>query len=155
MRLRILVAAICLPVSSVACVLAQAPAPPPCSLLKGYYHCDQAAFAMYLKEPRTVAVESQPSNLATNKALRDLVRSLGETETAENVDLTFVLVKAPDAGVYFGPNDRELASLRIYSRVRQDARGQLIWVETLTGQPDTPWPTAVYNLIQQFKASMK
>jgi hypothetical protein len=141
--------------TKVACASAQAPSSQACSLVKGYYRCDQAVFAKYLKDARTVAVESRPSDLATNKALRDLVRTLDKTETAESADLMFVLIKAPDAGIYFGPNDRELASLRIYSRVRQIAQGQLIWVETLNGQPDTPWPTAVYDLIQQFKASIK
>jgi hypothetical protein len=139
----------------VVCALAQAHSPQSCSLVKGYYHCDHAAFERYLKEAKTVAVESQPSNLATNRALADLVRTLDKTETVENADLTFVLIKAPDAGIYFGPNDRELASLHIYARVRQDGRGQLIWVESFNGQPDTPWPTAVHDLIQQFKASIK
>ena len=102
-----------------------------------------------------MAVESRPFNLATNKALRDLVRTLDKSETAENAGLTFVLIKAPGARIYLGPNDRELASLHIYFRAHQDARGQLKWVETFNGQPDTPWPTAVYDLIRQFKASIK
>jgi hypothetical protein len=135
--------------------MAQAPSSAACSLVRGYYHCDLAAFERYLKEARTVAVESRPSDLATNKSLRDLVRALDKTAAAETADLTFVLIKAPDAGIYFGPNDRELASLHIYSRIRQVGRGQLIWVETFNGQPDTPWPTAVHDLIQQFKASIK
>jgi hypothetical protein len=135
-------------------MVAQAPSPA-CSLVRGYYHCDQAAFAKYLKDARTVAVESRTSDLATNKALRDLVRALDKTEAAETANLTFVLTKTPDTGIYFGPNDRELASLHIYSRGPQSARGQLIWVETFDGQPDTPWPTAVYDLIQQFKVSVK
>jgi hypothetical protein len=154
-RLRIIIPVICAALTNVTCALAQAPSLQACSLVKGYYHCDQAAFAKYLKEARTVAVESRPSDLATNKALGDLVRTLNKTESAENADLMFVLIKAPDVGIYFGPNDRELASLRIYSRVRQIAQGQLIWVETFNGQPDTHWPTAVYDLIQQFKASIK
>ncbi len=124
-------------------------------MVRGSYHCDQTVFARYLKETKTVAIESQPSNLATNRALRDLIKTLDKTETAENADLTFVLIKAPDTGIYFGPNDRELASLQIFSRGPRGARGQLIWVETFDGQPDTPWPTAVYDLIQQFKASVR
>lgn len=146
---------ICLAVFNVAVVPAQSPSPIACSLEKGYYHCDQAAFARTLNEARTVAVESQPFNVATNQALRDLVRSLDKTEAADSADLTFVLMKAPDTGINFGPNDRELASLRIYSHGPKDARGQLIWVETLDGQPDMPWPMAVYDLIRQFKASIK
>jgi hypothetical protein len=136
-------------------VLAQTPSPAACSLEKGYYHCDQAAFARTLKAAWTVAVESRPINLAANKSLRDLVRALNKTETSEAPDLTFVLIKAPDTGINFGPGDRELASLRIYSRGPNGERGQLIWVETLDGQPDMPWPTVVYDLIQQFKASIK
>jgi hypothetical protein len=136
-RLRILVAVIYLAVSNVARVPAQAPSSQACSLEKGYYHCDLAAFSRTLKAAWTVAVESRPSSRATDKSLHDLVRSMGKAETAEDADLTFVLLKAPDSR---GPNG---------------GQGQLIWVETFDGQPDMPWPTVVYDLIQQFKASIK
>ena len=155
MRLRILVPVIYLVVSNVARVPAQAPSSQACSLEKGYYHCDLAAFSRTLKAAWTVAVESRPSSRATDKSLHDLVRSMGKAETAEDADLAFVLLRAPDAGINFGPGDRELASLRVYSRGPNGGQGQLIWVETFDGQPDMPWPTVVYDLIRQFKASIK
>jgi hypothetical protein len=129
---------------------AQAPSALGCSQQKGYYYCNDVAFLQYFKDAKTAAIGSQPSNRGTDKALTDLVRAQGKALTPEAADLKLALVQPPPDGLFYGPGGRELATLYIYSRT-----GQLIWVEMLFGQPDTPWPTVVYDVIRQFKDDIK
>jgi len=127
-----------------------------CSQLKGRYQCDQAAFVRALSTAKTVAVETQPFDRNGQRELAELVTHLGKTPAAADADLIFRLEKLdPEDGVYYGPNDRGLAALRVYSSGPQGTRGPLIWVETFVGQPDTPWPTVVYRIIQQLKSDAK
>lgn len=103
-----------------------------------------------LSHARTIAVETQPVDRNGQRELDELVVQLGKSVEASNADLTFRLEKLdPDNVIYVGPNDRALASLRVYSH------GSIIWVETFGGQPDTPWPTVLYRIIQQFKGETK
>lgn len=121
-----------------------------CSQVKGQYQCDRAAFVRILSTAQTVAVETRPYDRNGQRELGELVGQLGKTVATTNADLTLRLDKLdPVNSVYFGPDDRGLASLRVYSH------GSLVWVETFGGQPDTPWPTVVYRTIQQFKADTK
>jgi len=151
--------AFCLVIGGIACgALAQAPASLGCTKSKGYYHCNDVAFLAYLKNANTVAVESQPLDRGTLKSLSDLARTMNKTEVPQSADLTIVLEKTPEEGMFYGPGGRELASLYVFSRGRQDsqgAHGQLIWVEEFFGQPDMPWPTVVYDILRQFKDSIK
>lgn len=87
--------------------------------------------------------------------LDDLVRSLGKTGTPGEADLTFVLAKIDYGGINYGPGDRELAALRIYSRGSDGTRGPLLWDEPFIGEPDMAWPTVVHELIAQFKTDIK
>ncbi len=128
---------------------------PGCVVETGYYNCDQAAFKAALKEAKTVAVESRPFYQATTRSLKKLAQSLGKTEQSVSPDLTFVLIKTDAEGIYFGPSDRELASLLVYSRKTKDEKSKLIWIETFNGEPDLVWPIVVYDIIQQFKTSIK
>jgi len=103
-------------------------------------------------------VESKPFDRGTLKSLSDLARTMNKTEVPQSADLTIVLEKTPEEGMFYGPGGRELASLYVFSRGRQDsqgAHGQLIWVEEFFGQPDMPWPTVVYDILRQFKDSIK
>jgi len=152
--------AFCLVIGGIACgALAQAPASLGCTQSKGYYHCNDVAFLAYLKNANTVTVESKPFDRGTMKSLSDLARAMNKTEAPQAAeqpaDLTIVLEKTPEEGMFYGPGGRELASLYVYSKSRQGTLGQLIWVEEFFGQPDMPWPTVVYNIIRQFKDSIK
>jgi len=127
-----------------------------CSLVRGAYKCDHAAFAKALSGAKTIAVETQPFNRNGQQELAELVTQLGKTPVDADADLIFRLEKLdPDDSVYFGPNDRALAALRVYSKGPHGTRGSLIWVETLIGQPDTPWPSVVYRVIQRFKSDAR
>lgn len=129
---------------------AQSSAIAPCSQIKGQYQCDRAAFVRMLSRAGTIAVETQPFDRNGQRELNELVTHLGKAMATANADLTIRLERLdPESSIYFGPNARALASLRVYSR------GTLIWVETYAGQPDTPWPTVVYRTIQQFEAEVK
>ena len=100
-------------------------------------------------------MESQPFDRGTTKSLSNLARALNKAEISQNADLKFVLERTPEEGMFYGPGGRELASLYVYSRQHPGARDQLIWVEEFFEQPDMPWPTVVYNIILQFKASIQ
>jgi hypothetical protein len=154
-RLPFLIPALCLAISSAPALLAQAHASPGCELQKGYYHCNQAAFVAALKEAKTVAVESKPFDQATTNSLGKLARELKKTEISDNADLTFVLIRTQAAGINYGPSDRELASFLVYSRGPRGAGRQLIWIETFDGEPDMAWPIVVFDIIRQFKASIR
>jgi hypothetical protein len=157
--IRIHVVLIGLAVSSALNLPAQTPASLGCTESKGYYHCNDVAFLAYLKNANTVTVESKPFDRGTMKSLSDLARAMNKTEAPQAAeqpaDLTIVLEKTPEEGMFYGPGGRELASLYVYSKSRQGTLGQLIWVEEFFGQPDMPWPTVVYNIIRQFKDSIK
>jgi hypothetical protein len=136
-------------------LLAQAHASAGCAVEKGYYHCDQAAFVTALKEAKTVAIESKPFDQATTNSLSRLVKALDKTEVSSPADLTFVLIRTQAAGINYGPSERELASFLVYSRGPQGAEGQPIWIETFDGEPDMAWPIVVYDIIRQFKSSIR
>ena len=154
MRSKTLLAALYLAAFHIVAAPAQVPLSA-CSKIKNQYSCDKPQFARVLKDSRTVAVESQPFNRVSVKALEGLARDLSKTVQSDSADLIFVLEPPDPDGIYIGPNDRELATLRIYSRGPKGERGQLLWVETYTGQPDVIWPMVVQGIIQQFKAEFK
>ena len=155
MRITFLVSALCLTFFSAPAVLAQGQTSPGCTIEKGDYHCNQAAFLTALKEAKSVAVESQPFDRATTNSLSKLAQLLGKTEISAPADLTFVLIKTQAEGIFFGPSERELASFLVYSRGPKGAGRQLIWIETFDGEPDMAWPILVYDIIRQFKASIQ
>ena len=127
-----------------------------CSKDKGHYYCDKPAFTKVLKDATTVAVESQPFNQISTKALQGLARELGKSVQSGPAELIFELEPADSDGtVYYGPNDRELATLRVYTAGANGKHGQLIWVESVVGQPDKPWAVVVQSAIRQFKADLK
>ena len=153
MKLRIVAIAVCGAVCGARSAPAQTLAG--CTLVKGYYRCNPVAFEKALKDAKTVVVQTQPFDRGATKALGDLIRALDKTETSGPADLTFLLIRPQAEGILYGPGDRELASLSVYSRGPQGARGQLIWIESYRGQPDMAWAAVVHQLIAQFKASIK
>jgi hypothetical protein len=152
---RVSAVAIFLVASILPSVRAQAPASIGCTHSKNSYACDKIAFENYLKTARTVAIEPQSAVHNSEPQLRDLARSLGKTPQPAPADMAFQLIPVDFDGVNYGPGDRELATLRIYTMTPQGTRGPLIWVENLYGQPDMPWPTVVHAIIQQFKTDLK
>ena len=126
-----------------------------CTRDKDHYSCNKSAFKKVLNDAKTVVVASHPENNVSEAALQQLVRDLGKTVRRSPAELTFVLAPTESDGVYFGPGNRELATLRVYAATADGGPGQLIWVESFAGQPDMPWPTVVHGAIQQFKEGLK
>jgi hypothetical protein len=133
----------------------QASSTPGCSIEKGYYQCNRAAFLTTLNEAKTVAVESRPFDQATTNSLSRLARTLHKTEISDSADLTFVLIKTQAEGIFYGPSQRELASFLVYLRDPEGAGRRIIWIETLDGEPDIVWPIVVFNIIRQFKTGIQ
>lgn len=122
---------------------------------KGYYYCDRDGFLAALQKSKAIAVESKPFDTATTKSLGNLVRTLNKTEVSSSPDLTFVLIRAQAEGIFYGPSDRELASLLVYAGSSQGPDRKLVWIETFNGEPDLVWPIVVYDIIKQFKTGLK
>ena len=150
------------PLTSAAPVGTAPPAPAGCTLQKGIYSCNLAAFRQDLAAAHTVAVQTQRLDRSAASQLRQLVQTLGksvvststENEGAPGADLTFLLIPMENSGVNFGPGDHELATLRVYAPGDGSARGTLLWAETLHGQGDRPWPAQVHALIEQFQGEL-
>lgn len=145
----------CLLLSTGPIVQSQTPSAIACTVEKGYYHCDKAAFVAALEEAKTVAVVSRPFDQATTNSLGKLARTLKKTEVSIAADLTFVMIRTQSEGVIFGPSDRELASFLVYSGSPQDEGGRLIWIETFYGEPDVVWPIVVFDILRQFKTNIQ
>ena len=127
-----------------------------CPQVRGSYKCDHTAFVQSLSAARTVALETRPYDRNGQRELAELAVHLGKTIATTNADLLFRLER-PDlqSPIYYGPNSRVLAVLRIYSRGKQGSRGPLIWTESLTGQPGLPWPIVVHQIIRQFRSDTR
>jgi len=136
-------------------LLAQAPSSFGCTVRKGYYQCDREEFLAALKNAKTTAVESKPFDTATTNSLVKLVRTLNKTEVTNSADLTFVLIRAQAEGIFYGPSDRELASLLVYVGPPSGPYRKLIWVETFNGEPDRVWPIVVFDILKQFKSGLR
>lgn len=119
-----------------------------CSLKDHQYLCDKASFAGVLKAVPAVSVEVPRLHSSSLRQMEDLARSLGKTVQA-NSSLRLVLASADPGGIYYGPSDRELGTIRAWYGNR------LLWVESYTGQPDTPWPIIVDHLTAQFRKTFK
>ncbi|QMV19213.1 hypothetical protein GOB94_11400 [Granulicella sp. 5B5] len=125
-----------------------------CALNNGVYTCSWSAFEDTLAAAKTVSVQSDPMDERTNHALKRLARKLGKTvvETGDGpADLQFLLVPLNKDGVYVGPADVALATLRVYADSTPTHRGTLVWAETYRGEKDIPWPSVVYYTIHQFE----
>lgn len=109
------------------------------------YTCDKHNFHQILAASKTISVEAPRSDPYSLKRLDKLVRSLGKTVRSDPAELRLVLSSTEPDGIYYRPNDRKLATIRVYY-----GSGKLVWVESYFGQPDTPWPIAVDCLTEQF-----
>lgn len=131
---------------------------PGCTLEKqDYYQCDRAAFQHQLNLSKTVRVDSGRMDVYGRKQVTKLVESMGKTLVApeQRADLIFQLTWIDRSGhIDFGPGDVAVARLNIYDPSRGSGDRGLVWVETLSGQEDLPWPSMVTQLLHQFQTHL-
>ena len=142
---------LCLTTSTFTCAQQRVVAHP-CTRSGKQYNCDKTSFEKILRLAKTISVQTPRLDPASTEQLNKLARSLGKTVRSSDADLTFTLSHPDSAGIYYGPSDRELATLRVYYGAADEGPGELVWVESYSGQPDTPWPIAVNHLAEQFRA---
>jgi hypothetical protein len=129
-----------------------------CTTEKGIDHCSWSAFKRTFSMAQTVAIRTQPMDERANAQISKVVTELGKTVISPvegNSDLTFMMVPLNKNGVYVGPADEDLATLRIYAGGTKTERGALVWTETFRGKPDIPWPSVVYYTLNQFQDRLK
>jgi hypothetical protein len=129
-----------------------------CALDKGVYQCDWLAFKSAFNAAKTVSVQSDAQDVHSDDSLRKLANHLGKTvvpRTDQPADLTFLMVPLNKNGIYIGPGEENLGTLRIYSGRTVSEPGTLVWAETYRGTKDVPWPSVEFYLMQQFKARLK
>lgn len=136
---------------------AQIPAPPNspgCSVQKEITTCNWQAFRQLLDSSHFIAIEHANTDRNTGKQLADLVIHLGKTIGSPDHpgDLTFLIVPTGEHGVDIGPADQPILDLQIYSG--PTSSGQLLWVESLRGDPERPWPSSVHAVIDQFQSHL-
>ena len=127
-----------------------------CTFQNQVYTCNKPWFLKELAASKTIATAAAATDRTGRAQLQQLIARLGKQERAKGTraDLTFLLAPIATEGVSVGPSGTDLATLRIY-RTRPDGdRGNLLWAETLAGQPDTPWPLVVRALLSQFQADL-
>jgi len=121
-----------------------------CVLNKGIYTCNRTEFVAAWKSAGTVAIEAGPRDRMAAAQLREMVGKMGKT-VGETGDLTVLIVPRDENGVEVGPAGVELGSIRVYAPGADGKRGNLVWAETYTGQPDMSWPAVVHALVAQFE----
>jgi hypothetical protein len=139
--------------------LAQAAIPETaCVLQKDIYLCDWHNFRNAFDAVKTISVQSEAMDAHTDVELRRLADQLGKNvvaRTDEPADLTFLMIPLNKSGLYIGPGEENLGTLRIYAGRTTNEPGVLVWAETYRGTKDIPWPSVEYYLMQQFKARLK
>jgi hypothetical protein len=126
-----------------------------CTLSGKEYKCDKSSFEKILLVSRAVSMKAPRLDPSANEQLDKLAHALGKVIRPSGADLTFVLSHADTNGIYYGPSDRELAVIRVYYGAEDSAPGEMVWVESYYGQPDTPWPIVVNHLTNQFRDRFK
>jgi hypothetical protein len=123
-----------------------------CTLDRQVYTCDWRAFVRELNQAQSISIETQSMDRFTARQLRELAGQLGKSVAPDGQqgNLTFLVIPLQSTGVHIGPAGEPLATLRIYAPEPGNARANLLWAETYTGQPDRPWPATVHALIEQF-----
>lgn len=132
--------------------------PSVCAQENGVSQCNWAAFKRTFSMANTVVIQTQPMDQRTEAQVSKVVTQLGKTviSSAEGTsDLTFLIIPLNKTGVYIGPADEDLATLRIYTGRTKTERGALVWTETYRGKPDIPWPSVVYYTLNQFQDRLK
>jgi len=119
-----------------------------------YYQCNHDAFQNQLNAVKAVRVDSGRMDVYGRAEVTKLVEGMGKTlvTPSQRADLTFQLTWIDHSGrIDFGPGEVAVARLNVYDPSRGAGERGLVWVETLTGQEDLPWPSMVEQLLRQFK----
>lgn len=128
---------------------------PGCTLEKtDYYQCNGDAFHHLLAVSKNIRVDTGRMDSFGRRQMVKLVGDLGKKLVApeQRPDLVFELAWIDRSGrIDFGPGDVAVARLNIYDPSRGQGERGLVWVETLTGQQDLPWPSMVTQLLHQFQ----
>jgi hypothetical protein len=119
------------------------------------YTCDRHNFEEVLAAAKSVSVEAPQSDPYSLEQLDKLAHSLGKSIRSDSPDLTFVLAHSEPDGIYYGPGDRKLATIRVYYGDAGSRHGKLVWLENYYGEPDSPWLITVDRLTQQFRHEFK
>lgn len=121
----------------------------------GSYTCNLAGMKLALEHSRTIAVEAPRLDRVAVRQLEHMIIQLGKIPSKGEgpAELTFSVQPITPSGVVLGPADHELANLRVTAPGRE-GRPVLLWVETLRGQGDRPWPAQVHALLEQFEGHL-
>ncbi|MEZ2347063.1 hypothetical protein [Terriglobus sp. RCC_193] len=141
--------------SAMSPLCAQKAPQPGCTQQKtDYYQCNGDAFQHLLAVSKNVRVDTGRMDSFGRRQMVKLVGDLGKklVTPEQRPDLVFELTWIDRSGrIDFGPGDVAVARLNIYDPSRGRGEQSLVWVETLTGQQDIPWPSMVTQLRQQFQ----
>ena len=138
--------------------MAQAPQPARtgCTLdFQDHYRCNRDAFQQRLAAAHTARVDTDRLDLFAHTRTQQLVESLGKTVAApeQRPDLVFDLAPIDRTGqVNLSTAAVALATLTVYDTSLGTGARSRIWVETIDGDADKPWPGIVTDLIRKFQA---
>ena len=124
-----------------------------CTLHNDLYTCDKASFEHVLASAKTAAIETGRTDAYAQTKLKALVASMGKTlvPTGQHADITVLLVPVDPSGVAFNSDMAQLATLRVFAaQPDKSGRGDLVWAQNLTGNPDLEWPSVVNQLVSKF-----
>ena len=126
-----------------------------CMLKNDVFTCDQGKFEQVLASAKTAAIETGRTDAFAQDQLKKLIAATGKTLVGreEHPDMTFLLVPADTSGVQYTTNRMVLGSLRVFAlNPQKTGRGDMVWVDNFTGEPDTRWSLVVSRLVGQFRA---
>jgi hypothetical protein len=125
-----------------------------CGILDRVVTCNWPAFRPILQSAHVIAVEHAQIDRFTGRQLEQLVTRLGKTLASPDNpgELTFDIVPTDEHGIDIGPADKPVLQLEVHDG--PTSAGKLLWVETLRGDPDRPWPANVHDVIEQFAARL-
>lgn len=119
-----------------------------------HYHCERDGFQSRLAAARTVRVNTDRMDRFAQTQTDKLVESLGKTLATpeQRPDLVFELVPVDRTGrVDMSPAAVALATFTVYDTAMGTGPQSRIWVETVDGDPDKPWPGIVTDLLRKFQ----
>lgn len=125
-----------------------------CTLHNNLYTCDKGAFERVLASAKTAAIETGPTDAFAQNKLKSLVAAMGKTLVphGEHPDITLLLIPVDPTGVEFNTNLAQLATLRVFAaQPDKSGRGDLVWAENYSGNPDLEWPAVVTQLVSRFR----
>lgn len=122
---------------------------------QNHYRCDRDGFQKRLAAARTVRVDTDRMDLFARKRTEALVESLGKTLALpeQRPDLVFDLAPVDRSGrIDLSPAAVALATLTVYDTATATGERSRIWVETVDGDADKPWPGIVTDLLRKFQS---